>query len=384
MSSDNTTQAIQVLHKARLQLLELQKTEPLDNIAEYRDDISKDIGIAQDKLRELKEAEQRKVELTTLCASTQHLDNKMEFANQSKELVIVQNKITELNNEINHTIRNDEVVKNNKKRITLEIDRLDSILHTAQIELSECGDTPSLRAEIQDYIPLDIAREQALLKLKATVLALKNVKETLLTEQTDHRELVFNLKTEIKTTKADIEAMNNGTYTPAVEFTSRLNERRQAQRDEHDSKRSDIEKEIHDYQTQITNSDKVHNANKKALSSEVSELEQNLANKQSVYAAELSNLESTLTKLKEEQVANSVVLAELEERMTAEKEEERLQQIEADKRLQEMKEKKAIEEKEHFAALWIQLRWKAYLKRKALKQSKKKGGKKKKGQKAKK
>ena len=95
MSSGNTTQAIQVLHKARKQLLELQKTEPLNNnIAEYRDDISQEIDIATEMLTELKEAEQRKLELTTLCASTQHLDNKMEYANQSKELVIVKNKIT--------------------------------------------------------------------------------------------------------------------------------------------------------------------------------------------------------------------------------------------------------------------------------------------------
>ena len=382
--SSGTTQAIEVLHKARQQLLELQKTEPLDNLAEYRDDISKEIGIAKDKLRELKEAEQRRETLEALCTSTQHLDNKMEFANQSKELDVVKNKINELNNEINHAIRNHEVVSANKKRISLEIDRLDSILHTAQIELSECGDTPSLHSEIQDYVPLDVAREQALLKLNSTKQALKNVKETLQTEQTDHRELVYNLKTEIKSTKADIEAMNNGTYTPAVEFTSRLNERRQAQRDEHDSKRTDIEKEIHDYQTQIANGDKVHQANMNALSNEVSDLEQQLSNMTSSHAAELSSLESTLTKLQEEQAANSVVLAELEERMTAEKEEERLQQIDVDKRLLEIKEMKAIEEKEYFAALWIQLRWKAYLKRKALKQSKKKGGKKKKGKKAKK
>ena len=72
---------------------------------------------------------------TTLCTSTQHLDNKMEYSNQSKELVVVKNKITELNNEINHAIRNHKVVQQNKKRISLEIDRLDSILHTAQIEL---------------------------------------------------------------------------------------------------------------------------------------------------------------------------------------------------------------------------------------------------------
>jgi len=382
-SSGNATQAIQVLHKCRQQLLELQKTEPLD-IAEYRDDISQEIGIAAEMLTELKEAEQRRETLEARCASTQHLDNKMEYANQSKELVVVKNKINELNHEINHSIRNHEVVQQNKKRISLEIDRLDSILHTAQVELSEYGETPSLRAEIKDYIPLDIAREQALLKLNSTKQALVQVKGTLQSEQTDHRELVYNLKTIIKTTKADIEAMNDGTYIPAVEFTSILNEKRQSQTNEHDSKRTDIEKEIHDYQTQNKNADKVHDANMKALSNGVSEVEQQLSNMTSSHAAELSELESTLAKLKEEQAVNSTVLAELEKRMASKKEEERLLQIEADKRLQEMKEKKLIEEKEYFAALWIQLRWKAYLKRKALKQSKKKGGKKKKGKKAKK
>ena len=197
--SGNTTQAIQTLHKCRQQLIELQKTEPLDNLAKYREEISKDIGIATEMLTELKEAEQREVELKALCTSTRHLDNKMEYANQSNELVVVKNKINELNNEINHAIRNHEIIKNNKKRISLEIDRLDSILHTAQVELSECGDTPSLRAEIQDYVPLDIAREQALTKLKMTIESLEQVKTTLHTEQTEHRELVYNLKTEIKT-----------------------------------------------------------------------------------------------------------------------------------------------------------------------------------------
>ena len=324
MSSN--THAIQTLHKTRQQLLELQKTEPLKNIDEYRDEISRELGIEVEKLNELKETTQRKAELEALCTSSQYLDNKMEYANQSKELVVVKNKINELNNEINHAIKNDEVVKSNKKRISLEIDRLDSILHTAQVELSETNDTPSLHAEIKDYIPLDIAREQALSKLKTTVKALENVKDTLLTEQTDHRELVFNLKTEIKKTKADIDAMNDGTYTPAVEFTSRLNERRQAQLDEHDSKRTDIENEIHEYQTKITNADKVHEANMKALSNGVQDLEQQLSNMTSSYAAELSSLESALNKLKDEQAANSVVLAELEERMSAEQEEERNKQ----------------------------------------------------------
>ena len=56
-----------------------------------------------------------------------------------------------------------------------------------------------------------------------------------------------------------------------------------------------------------------------------------------------------------------------------------------EQRLKRDQEKKDSEEKQYFAALWIQLRWKAYLKRKALKDSKKKGKKaSKKGKKSKK
>ena len=71
-------------------------------------------------------------------------------------------------------------------------------------------------------------------------------------------------------------------------------------------------------------------------------------------------LESTLAKLNEEQTAGFAVLQQLEKRLTEEKEVERLQQIKQAKRDQEWEEKKAFEERQCYAALWIQLRWKAY------------------------
>ena len=110
-------------------------------------------------------------------------------------------------------------------------------------DLSE-GDTPSLRAETQDYLPLQIARAKAHAKMKATRQSLEEVRETLHREKLEHRDLIYDLKTEIKTTRANINAMENGSYGPAVEFMAKLLERRESQTSELDNKRMMLDDEI--------------------------------------------------------------------------------------------------------------------------------------------
>ena len=129
----------------------------------------------------------------------------------------------------------------------------------------------------------------------------------------------------------------------------------------------------------------VHEANMSKLKTEEVKLEQTLADMTKDNAASVQAIETSSSKLKAEQAENYVILQELEQRLADEKPPEELDEKEREKHLRKDVEKKRHEEIVYFAALWIQLGWKRYLKRKALKQSSKKGkGKKGKGAKKKK
>ena len=371
---------IRALQQCRLKLQELA-TEPFD-IEEYREDLCKELNI--ESLSELEEAIERQHELNELSTLARDLPNKTKYSQLVKELAVVKNKITELNNSIKQTILHDQVVIDNQKRIKVELEKLDTILHFAQVELEETGECPSLKQETQGFVPLGIARDQALAKLKNTSQSLEDVRCKLQTEKMEHTNLVFDLRTEIKSTRANLKAMEDGTYAPAVEFTTKLLERRAAHTKELEDKQRQIENEIEEVQNNVATNASIHNANMQALQNEVQDLESKLSNMANTNTAAMNELESTLARLNKEQTENFAELQKLEKRLTEENEVERLQQIEQAKRDQEWEEKKALEEREYYAALWIQLRWKAYLKRKALKDLKKKGKKAKKGKKSKK
>ena len=260
--------------------------------------------------------------------------------------------------------------------MNLEIDRLDDVLRVAQLELSESGDTPSLTEETRDYVPMQTTRELALAKLKVTLQSLDDVRESLQSEKVSHRDLVYELKKEIKKTRSDIEAIDNGSYEPAVEFERRLSDRREAQANEMESKRRAIKDEIGALQANITKDTLVHDANVSSLQAEKMELEQKLANMTNDNSSSMLAIESTLSRLKEEQAENYDILLQLEKRLSEEQQQEKILKEMEEQRLKRDQEKEDNEEKQYFAALWIQLRWKAYLKRKALKQSKSKKGKK--------
>mmetsp|Transcript_35587 Transcript_35587/g.74966 ORF Transcript_35587/g.74966 Transcript_35587/m.74966 type:complete len:380 (-) Transcript_35587:1021-2160(-) len=373
---------IDILMECREQLQECAST-PL-NIECYREDISRECNVAVTLLKDLKETEEREIELHQTCIDVKDLRNKMEYSNVVKEMGVVKNKIKDLSNQINHDIRNHVVFVDNKKRVKIEIDWLDDVLRIAQIELMESSDTPSLRDETEDYLPLQVSRKQSLSNMRATLQSLEEIRETLLREKLDHRELIYNLRTEIKTTRAHIDAMVNGTYAPAVEFMSKLSDRRKAQTIELDDKRRATEDEISVCKQSMARDTLIHDANVAAVQAEKLELEQKLADTAKKNSSSMREIESTLETLKREQFENNAVILRLEKQLADEQEEERLVQEEEDQRLVQVEEKRAMEETEYFSALWIQLRWKAYLKRKASKQSsrgKKKG---KKGKKSKK
>ena len=186
---------------------------------------------------------------------------------------MVKTKIKDLSNQINHDIRNHGVFVDNKKRVKIEIDWLDDVLRIAQIELMESGDTPSLRDETEDYLPLQVSRKQSLSNTRATLQSLEEIRETLLREKLDHRELIYNLRTEIKSTRADINAMVNGTYAPAVEFMSKLSDRRETQTSELDDKRRATEDEIGVCEQRMARDTLIHDANVAAVQAEKLELD---------------------------------------------------------------------------------------------------------------
>jgi peptidoglycan hydrolase CwlO-like protein len=75
---------------------------------------------------------------------------------------------------------------------------------------------PALWAKTRVYVPLRTERDLALENLKMTAQALEEVRDTLQWEKVEHQSLVSDLKTDIKTTRAELNAIVDGTYTPLV------------------------------------------------------------------------------------------------------------------------------------------------------------------------
>ena len=371
--------AIDLLNECRVRLHGLG---PL-HIEKHRECISRECDVAVAEIRALKDAHTREHELQETCRAVRDLPNKMEYSKATKELDVVRNKAKALSLQINHAVRNHAVVLENRKRTAMELERLDEILLVAQIELSEYGEAPSLEEEA-DYVPLRTARERALVRLKATLSSLEEVHETSQRETAEHRDAMYDLKAEIKSTRADIQAMEAGTYAPTLEAASRLVERAKAQTGEMNARRKVVVVETEQIQTDMAKNTLVHNANISALQTKEMDLKQKLADLTKTDAASIQNLKSALEKVKEENTEHDKVLKQLESRLADEQEQARLRQQEVDKRRQLVKERKELEEKKWFAAFIIQLRWKAYLKRKAQSaKGKKKGKKGKKGKKKK-
>ena len=118
-----------------------------------------------------------------------------------------------------------------------------------------------------------------------------------------------------------------------------------------------------------------------ALESKRTDLSQQLKETQEVDAASINEIERKLDILKIEQSTICAALEKLTERQEIEMKEEEVRNEHARLLADEKAKLASREEERHLAALWIQLRWKAFLKRQTVKQAtakgKKKGGKKK-------
>lgn len=131
MVNTKANAVVDILMECREQLQESNSAH-LD-IEKYREDISKECNVAVDLLKELKEAEERGIQLDKKCLDVKDLPNKMEYSNVTKEMGVVKTKIKDLSNQINHDIRNHSVFLENKKRVKIEIDWLDDVLRVSQL-----------------------------------------------------------------------------------------------------------------------------------------------------------------------------------------------------------------------------------------------------------
>lgn len=213
-------------------------------------------------------------------------------------------------------------------------------------------------------------------ELLSTSESIAETNATVKNEHIQHIDIVEDLKQTIKKTNSDILAIRDGTYALAAEITKRQATQTLAM----ESKRKEIQADMNQWKDRITKEIVIHNYKVSRLEADIKELEQKKADVLKKNAHEMEEIESTLRRITEDYLTNNALLKALEQRLELELAEQK--KLEEKKReiLQEEADSKALEEKQHFAALWIQLRWQAYQKRQLLKKQKKKDkGKKKKG-----
>ena len=209
--------------------------------------------------------------------------------------------------------------------------------------------------------------------LQSTIQSIADTKQLLKNEHAYHSDTVESLKKEITRTKNDIVQIQDETYATAVEARKTLTEKQSAQTLAMQSKRMELHAEISQLKDKIAKDATIHYHKVSHLEKEILELQQKKADVISKTSAEMAKTESELQRLTDEYTKNKVVLDQLEQRLELEQKEEAKLKEEEAKRVEEEANAKALQEKQHYAALWIQLQYKRFRKRQALKQQKKKG-----------
>jgi len=358
---------VDILRHCRVQLEEVARHEivtlPTKDHDELRHHLNetmcKECDVEDSLLSELRAAESREVELSARCLIAKD-ENKLEYANSLREIVVLRNKIRELTGQINRMVNQSDFMVGNRKRAKIILDRLDDMLRTL-IE------NPTCPQQSRFFVPLPIARERALQQKKSTSMALSDVKDRLRREKHSHTEWVADTKAAMKKARSELNAMDNGTYAPALAFEARMLEMETTQAKELDGKRTTVKEETERLQELIARDVIVHNSNASTLESEIDLLRIKMKDTVLEHEQSMKVLDSTLDRIRDERLANQNILESLDTRIMEEREEEKLHQDKEEKRLLELKDTKAKEEKKYFAALWIQLRWKSYRKRKAMK-----------------
>ena len=371
-------QAVEILKQCREQLEEFVRTTPL-NIESYREEIVHECHIAVDLWNELKACETRMLELESRAKTMKDMPNKMEYSKAVNELLVLKKKSKELSSQINKEIHASSFMVKNTKRVKVIMHRLDDTLRIAQLELLQSSkdgtygvssntNTPSLQAEtVEIIISPKLVREQLIAQNNRVTKSLEEVRNALHREKEDHRELVADLQFEIKSIRDYFDAMTNGTYRPALEFESRVINRRRNLTNEMNNQRDTIQNEIELIIVQTSKEGKMKDATISSLNDEQRAFEERLGHMIQYHSTFMQDIEKILSNLHQEQSNITAVLHQLAIRVAKEEEEETAHAELERTRLYELEVEKAMDEREYFAALWIQLRWKAYCKRRTWK-----------------
>ena len=214
------------------------------SIDAYRDDLVEDCNVAVDLLNELKEFEQRLVELDKTCDSVKDQSNKLQYSTAVKERVISKKKMREISKEINNTLRFNPTIVKNQKRISLLMENLDDLLCGSIKDLHDTAHFSTLSSSTRQFTSPEIVKDAAFTKMKNTIKCLQEVRESSSREHIEHRTAVEQLKNKIKKTRADLDAIDDGSYAHSIERQFKLSERRRISLACDDDKRNVIEAEI--------------------------------------------------------------------------------------------------------------------------------------------
>lgn len=86
-------------------------------------------------------------------------------------------------------------------------------------------DLSTLEKTTNNYVPLMSARNESQQTLKKIVEGLDETARTMGSEQITHRDVVQEMKRDIKCTEADIAALKNGTHSMQTSFNRDLSNR---------------------------------------------------------------------------------------------------------------------------------------------------------------
>mmetsp|Transcript_27047 Transcript_27047/g.57725 ORF Transcript_27047/g.57725 Transcript_27047/m.57725 type:complete len:375 (-) Transcript_27047:1656-2780(-) len=370
----STTKIVGILQSCRQHLNEFALT-PL-NVEPYRDDLASNCGAAKGMLKELKALESRIVELETKCEATKVFPNKTQYSTFVKEKNVVANTIREFSKGINQSLRLNENVVRNQKRIKIELDIVDDILRLLIKEMLVTGTFTTLR-----FVQPVVEKEKSFSKMKSVNEHLEELRELSRREHLGHRDSILALKNEIDRMNADLNAIENGIYAPVVERSESMFERRRSAILNEDKKRKSVEEEIEQIKSTMEKDSKVHIETMSTIQKESEDIQRELEIHSDISSKQLSLRNSNLEQMKQERNEHELVLSGLERRWDDEQKQARRNSEDNELKRQLELKKREVEEQEYFASLWIQLRWKAYLKRKSLKKISSKAKGKKKGKK---
>jgi metal-dependent hydrolase (beta-lactamase superfamily II) len=291
---------------------------------------------------------------------------------------VAKKKVSELSKEINHLVRTSNAFLQNQKRVKVDVERIDAIVFKT---IKDLPDLSALKQATDKYVPLKVAREKALEVMNKTSKELEETSLAMSSERTTHRDIVEELKREIKRTKADIQAITSCNHLMQTSFEKTVTERSSSRADEMKTKRRALEDEIGALEIELRDATTVHKANLLALENNRADLSQQLEATKHKTTVAMKQLEVRFDELQLEHADHSAALDYLRQRQSVEAKKVEAAKAQEMLRAEKKAQIKAREEKEHYAALWIQLRWKAHVRRQlqklAASKGKKKGGKKK-------